>query len=117
MLNQTAIRGQRIANAATAIGDKAARELDEVLARPFIAIRNDHQDALRAGLAVSEFAPGSKSADEIRGLWQWVETRLKIRAATSAPQVVSELPASAHIAHPMFRETPADNAADVSWSG
>ena len=28
VLNQTAIRGQRIANAATAIGDKAARELD-----------------------------------------------------------------------------------------
>ena len=44
VLNQTAIRGQRIANAATAIGDKAARELDEVLARPFIAMRNDHQE-------------------------------------------------------------------------
>jgi chromosome partitioning protein len=117
VLNQTAIRGQRIANAATALGDEAERELGEVLAQPFIAMRNDHQDALRAGLAVSEFAPGSKSADEIRGLWQWVETRLKIRAAASAQQVVSELPASAHIAHPMFRETPADEAADVSWSG
>jgi hypothetical protein len=39
-----------------------------VLARPFIVMRNDHQDALSAGLAVSEYAPTSKSADEIRGL-------------------------------------------------
>ena len=67
VLNQTVIRGQRIANAATALGDKAARELGEALAQPFITMRNDHQDALSAGLAVSELAPGSKSADEIRG--------------------------------------------------
>ena len=39
-------------------------------------MRNDHQDALSAGLAVSEYAPGGKSADEIRGLWQWIEARL-----------------------------------------
>ena len=38
-----------------------------------------HRDAqrspgrARAGLAVSEYAPGSKSADEIRGLWHWIE--------------------------------------------
>ena len=30
------------------------------------SMRNDHQDALRAGLAVSEYAPSGKSADEIR---------------------------------------------------
>ena len=46
------------------------------LARPFIGMRNDHQDALAAGLAVSEFSPFGKSADEIRDLWQWVEQRL-----------------------------------------
>jgi hypothetical protein len=81
-------------------------------------MRNDHQDALRAGLAVGEFAPGSKSADEIRGLWQWVETRLKTRAAANASHVFSdELPASAHTTHPMLRETPADPPADVAWSG
>jgi chromosome partitioning protein len=39
-------------------------------------MRNDHQDALAAGLAVSEYAPNGKSADEIRALWQWVATRL-----------------------------------------
>src|SRR6476620_6037739 len=38
VLNQTAIRGQRIANAATALGDEAERELGEVLAQPFIAM-------------------------------------------------------------------------------
>ncbi len=76
ILNQTPIRGQRINNAAGALGDEAARELDDVLARPFIVMRNDHQDALAAGLAVSEFSPLGKSAEEIRDLWQWVETRL-----------------------------------------
>ena len=46
-------------------------------------MRNDHQDALSAGLAVSEYAPGGKSADEIRGLWQWIETRLGNEVAAS----------------------------------
>jgi chromosome partitioning protein len=39
-------------------------------------MRNDHQDALASGLAVSEYAPSGKSADEIRGLWQWAERKL-----------------------------------------
>jgi chromosome partitioning protein len=76
ILNQTPIRGRRIDAAATALGDDAARDLADVLAQPFIVMRNDHQDALAAGLAVSEFAPSSKSADEIRSLWQWAEARL-----------------------------------------
>ena len=76
VLNQTPIRGRRIDCAANALGDEAARDMDEVLARPFIVMRNDHQDALSAGLAVSEFAPFGKSADEIRDLWKWLELRL-----------------------------------------
>ena len=52
ILNQTPIRGQRINSAADALGEEAARELDDMLARPFIVMRNDHQDALAAGLAV-----------------------------------------------------------------
>ena len=76
VLNQTPIRGQRVANAAEALGHEAAREMDEVLARPFIVMRNDHQDSLAAGLAVSEFSPFGKSTDEIRDLWKWVERRL-----------------------------------------
>ena len=71
------------------LGEEAALELADVLARPFIVMRNDHQDALRAGLAVSEFAPNSKSADEIRGLWRWVETRLEAAPRPDRPGISS----------------------------
>ena len=98
VLNQTAIRGQRITNAAGALGEQAALDLADVLALPFIVMRNDHQDALSAGLAVSEFAPGSKSADEIRGLWQWVETRLNISATNVLiDQVISAADGMLHV--------------------
>jgi chromosome partitioning protein len=80
VLNQTPIRGQRIDNAANALAEEAALELAEVLARPLIVMRNDHQDSLASGLAVSEFAPNGKSTEEIRGLWQSIETRLNISA-------------------------------------
>jgi chromosome partitioning protein len=76
ILNQTPIRGARIDAAATTLGHEAARDLAEVLARPFIAMRNDHQDALAAGQAVGEYATHGKSAEEIRLLWHWVETKL-----------------------------------------
>jgi chromosome partitioning protein len=83
ILNQTPIRSQRNSFAADAIGEAAARDLDDVLARPFIVMRNDHQDALVAGLAVSELAPFGKSADEMRELWRWVDTRMNGRVETS----------------------------------
>jgi chromosome partitioning protein len=76
VLNQAPIRGRRIDDAAGQLGNEAARDLVDVLARPFIVMRNDHQDALAAGLAVSEFAPSGKSADEIRSLWRWIDNRL-----------------------------------------
>ena len=84
VLNQTPIRGARINTAADTLGEHAARDLDDVLARPFVVMRNDHQDALAAGLAVSEFSPFGKSSDEIRDLWRWVETRLNGGVAASA---------------------------------
>ncbi|MET4798972.1 ParA family protein [Bradyrhizobium sp. LB11.1] len=80
VLNQTPIRGQRIDNAANTLAEEAALDLTEVLARPLIGMRNDHQDSLASGLAVSEFAPSGKSTEEVRGLWQWIETRLNISA-------------------------------------
>jgi chromosome partitioning protein len=113
VLNQTPIRGQRIGNAAAALGDDAALDLSEVLARPFIVMRNDHQDALSAGLAVSEFAPAGKSAEEIRGLWQWLEARL----FDEVQPVVGDLVASPDIAPSIFLESPAETTAQVSWSG
>lgn len=91
VLNQTPIRGQRIDNAASTLAEEASLDLAEVLARPLIAMRNDHQDSLASGLAVSEFAPNGKSADEIRGLWRWIETRLELEATTNVliDQVIS----------------------------
>ena len=90
ILNQTPIRGQRLGNAAAALADEAALDLASVVARPFIVMRNDHQDALSAGLAVNEYATSSKSADEIRGLWQWVEAKLRI-AVTDDQELANDL--------------------------
>lgn len=83
VLNQTPIRGHRIDTAADTLAEEAALDLADVLARPLIAMRNDHQDSLASGLAVNEFAPGSKSADEIRRLWRWIETRLNLSATAT----------------------------------
>ena len=90
ILNQTPIRGQRLSNAANALADEAALDLVGVIAQPFIVMRNDHQDALSAGLAVNEYATSSKSADEIRGLWQWVEAKLRI-AVTDDQELANDL--------------------------
>jgi len=115
VLNQTPIRGQRMANAANTLVGDGALDLTRVLAQPFIAMRNDHQDALSAGLAVSEYAPQSKSADEVRSLWQWVEAKLNARAADRP--TADGLPASPGIAPSIFLQAPADAAPPVSWSG
>ena len=109
VLNQTPIRGQRVSNAATVLSDEAA--LDGVLALPYIVMRNDHQDALGLGLAVVEYAPTSKSADEICGLWQWVEAKLN---ESAAEQIVSEYVASPEVAPTMYQQLPAETAAVVS---
>ena len=107
VLNQVPIRGRRADNAVAAFGEGASSDLDDVVARPFIVMRNDHQDAVSAGLAVSEFAPVSKSADEIRALWQWVQARLN-SAVTSRAKSGGEL------AHWQFAEEAAAEA-DARW--
>jgi chromosome partitioning protein len=91
ILNQTPIRGQRLAGAADALG-VTALDIPDVVAQPFIVMRNDHQDALSAGLAVGEYAPSGKSAEEIRSLWSWIESRLGIVIAVEIVWDVSELP-------------------------
>jgi chromosome partitioning protein len=78
VLNQTAVHGRRINCAILALGDEAAADLAGLLAQPCIVMRNDHQDALAHGLAVGEFAPTGKSAEEIRGLWQWAIDKLTV---------------------------------------
>ena len=99
-------------NAATALGEEAALDISGVVAIPFIVMRNDHQDALSAGLAVNEYAPGSKSAEEIRGLWQWVEAKLNAGATIQDEPFVGEV-LEAPLAT-MFVETPAEAAAFVA---
>lgn len=78
VLNQTPSRSFRLSEAANALN------MWGVLAIPFIVLRNDHQDALGAGLAVTEFAPESKAAEEIRALWSWVKKRLNVKRADYA---------------------------------
>jgi len=76
VLNQTPVRGRRIDDATHALGGDNAREMSELIAQPLIATRNDHQDALAAGLAANAYVPAGKSAAEIAGLWRWAEARL-----------------------------------------
>jgi len=90
VLNQTPIRAAaRLAGAEHALGAEAALDAAEIVAQPFVVMRNDYQDALSAGLAVCEHAPGGKSAEEIRALWQWVETRLG-NAVTATDEPILE---------------------------
>ena len=114
VLNQTPIRGHRISNAATALGDEAALDIPDILAQPFIVMRNDHQDALNAGLAVSEWAPAGKSAEEMRDLWHWVETRLYGSAAVEEQPILSELAVSPSFVPAMYLRTPANVDVAVS---
>jgi chromosome partitioning protein len=116
VLNQTPIRGQRIAAATTTLGEEAALDLADVVARPFIVMRNDHQDALTAGLAVIEYAHASKAADEIRGLWQWVEARLNAGATADEQPILSELPAPPDLVPALLLQAPAESSALISWS-
>jgi chromosome partitioning protein len=51
----------------------AAKGLTElgVLAEPMVATRMDYQDAIAAGLGVTEYDPGGRAAAEIKTLWNW----------------------------------------------
>ena len=114
VLNQTPIRGQRVSNAAIVLGDEMSDDLASVVAQPYIVMRNDHQDALGLGLAVIEYAPSGKSADEIRGLWQWVDARLNGGVSADEPLMISMLPASPDIVPAMFVPAPEEAVALTS---
>src|SRR5579883_1309147 len=70
VLNQTPARGGRLSEAATSLNSLGH------LALPYVVQRNDHQDALGAGLGVTEYARDSKAAEEVAALWRWVYNRL-----------------------------------------
>ena len=69
-------------------------------------MRNDYQDALSAGLAVCEYAPGGKSAEEIRALWQWTDARLGNGAEARDEPITEELVESPAILPAMAALTP-----------
>lgn len=48
-----------------------------VLAEPGIIHRVDHQDALAMGLGVTEYAPASPAAEEVRALWAWIDAKMR----------------------------------------
>jgi chromosome partitioning protein len=70
VLNQTPPRGCRLSEAATSLNSLG------VLALPYLGQRNDHQDALGAGLGVTEFAREGRASDEVREVWRWVLKKL-----------------------------------------
>jgi len=47
--------------------------------------RNIQQDALGAGLSITEYAREGKSVEEIRGLWRWVWKKLTVESAAYEP--------------------------------
>jgi chromosome partitioning protein len=47
-----------------------------VLAEPMLPASIDFQDAIAAGLGVTEYARGGKAAQEIEALWHWIDARL-----------------------------------------
>jgi chromosome partitioning protein len=56
----------------------AAKDLTRlgVLAEPMLTARIDFQDAIAAGLGVTEYARGSRAAQEIEAFWSWVRAQL-----------------------------------------
>ena len=99
VLNQTPSRSQRIDEAATSLGGAAtALDLSGLVAHPHITMRNDHQDALGKGLGVTEYAPVGRSAEEVRGLWTWIERRLRA--------IAPEFAAGGRINHAEARSLP-----------
>jgi chromosome partitioning protein len=71
VLTQTPVRGFRINEARAGLG------MLGMVAPVSIVSRNTHQDAFGAGLGVTEFEPDGKAAEEIRGLWAWLASRLE----------------------------------------
>jgi chromosome partitioning protein len=57
---------------------EAAKQLNclGVLAEPMLSARMDFQDAIAAGLGVTEYAGSSKAAEEIAMLWSWSRKQL-----------------------------------------
>jgi chromosome partitioning protein len=82
ILNQTPARSNRVSEAAAALYSAG------VLALPHIVQRNDHQDALGAGLGVTEYDSHGKAAEEVRSLWRWVWKTLTTESVNDGPTAI-----------------------------
>jgi len=67
---------------------EAARELARlgVLAEPMISARIDFQDAMAAGLGVTEHAGEGRAAQEIEALWRWIRLQLESAKDNTKPR-------------------------------
>ena len=55
-----------------------------VLAEPMLSARMDYQDAIAAGLGVTEYARGGRAAQEIATLWSWIRAQFE-RSKSESP--------------------------------
>lgn len=71
-------------------------------------MRNDHQDALAAGLGVSEFDPSGKSAQEIKSLWRWTAGKLAGDHVMHEAGELKEASEHAEVEFPILLTPPAE---------
>jgi len=74
VLTQCPPRSSRVAETKAGLGALG------LIAEPPIVSRADHQDAIAAGLGVTEFNSAGAAANEIRQLWRWIENKLEPKA-------------------------------------
>jgi chromosome partitioning protein len=72
-----------------------------ILAEPMLSARMDFQDAICAGLGVSEYARDGRAAREIEALWTWVQAQLdeKQRQTSSTNDHPDRRPLSCRMEH------------------
>jgi len=76
---------------------EAAKELSRlgVLAEPMISARIDFQDAMAAGLGVTEHAGAGRAAQETEALWTWIRLQLEsAKGKTSVKAQSAQQPAT-----------------------
>ncbi|KQP48960.1 chromosome partitioning protein [Methylobacterium sp. Leaf399] len=83
VLNQTPARSYRIRDASDGLSVLG------VLPDVTIVSRTDHQDAIGFGQGVTEFNPKGQAAAEVRGLWRWIERRMREIADIGAGHVAA----------------------------
>ena len=68
--------------------DRAGLSALGLIAEPPIVSRADHQDAMAAGLGVTEFNGAGAAAAEMRRLWQWIDEKLEGKRAPRHDTIV-----------------------------